>query len=100
VGSHAVARSYAAGLFGDVEIAVHPTLVEQTAEELNALFRTTSLHHRLSPAQRDTLERANRQIGERLGRPIRSSMAGVLVTARTAIGQPGPARKRAGASVA
>jgi SAM-dependent methyltransferase len=85
VGSQAVARGYAARLFEAVEIAVHPTLVEQTAEQLNALFRTTSLYHRMSPAQRDTLERANREIGERFGRPIRSSMIAVLITARSAI---------------
>jgi hypothetical protein len=82
VASQPVARSYAAGLFDDVQFAVVPMLLEQTADELNALFRTTSLYHRLSPAQRRALERANRAIGERLGRPIRSSMLTVLVTAR------------------
>jgi SAM-dependent methyltransferase len=82
VASQPVARSHAAGLFGDVEIAVVPSVVEQTADELSALFRTTSLYHRLPPAQRRALEQANREIGERLGRPIRSSMLTVLVTAR------------------
>ncbi len=82
VASQPVARSYAAGLFGDADIAVVPTVVEQTADELNALFRTTSLYHRMAPGQRRALERANREIGERLGRPIRSSMLTVLVTAR------------------
>jgi hypothetical protein len=84
LGSYAVARSYAADLFRDLEVAVQPALVEQTADELNALFRTTSVYHRLSPSQRDALERANRAIGERLGRPIRSSMVAVLVAARRA----------------
>ncbi len=87
VGSQPVARSYAAGLFRDVEIAVVPSLLEQTAGELNALFRTTSPYHRMTPAQRDALERANLAVGERLGRPIRSSMLGVLVTARRAEGE-------------
>jgi SAM-dependent methyltransferase len=82
VTSRPVARDYAAALFEDAEIAVVPSLVEQTPDELNALLRTTSLYPRLSPAQRDALEQANREIGERLGRPIRSSMLAVLVTAR------------------
>lgn len=81
VASQPVARTYAAGLFADAEIAVVPTVSEQTAEELGALFRTTSLYHRMAPAQRGALEQANREIGERLGRPIRSSMLAVLVTA-------------------
>ncbi|HET6868007.1 MAG TPA: methyltransferase domain-containing protein [Solirubrobacteraceae bacterium] len=82
VGGQPVARSYAAGLFADADIAVVPSLVEQTADELNALFRTTSPYHRMSPAQRRALEQGNREIGQRLGRPIRSSMLTVLVTAR------------------
>jgi SAM-dependent methyltransferase len=82
VASQPVARSYAAELFEDAEIAVVRSLQEQTADELNALLRTTSLYHRLSLAQRRALERANREIGERLGRPIRSSMLAVLVAAR------------------
>jgi SAM-dependent methyltransferase len=84
VANQPVARSYAADLFGEVEIAVVPMLVEQSADELNALFRTTSLYHRLSPGQRRALEQANREIGVRLGRPIRSSMLTVLVSARRA----------------
>jgi trans-aconitate methyltransferase len=84
VASQAVARSYAARLFRDVEIAVVPAFMEQTADELNALLRTTSVYHRLSPVRRRALEQANRDIGERLGRPIRSSVLAVLVTARRA----------------
>jgi SAM-dependent methyltransferase len=82
VASQPVARSYAAGLFGDVEIAVVPMVVEQTADELGAMLATTSLYHRMSPDQRRALQNANREIGERLGRPIRSSLLTVLVTAR------------------
>jgi len=84
VGGQPVARSHAAGLFDEAEVAVVPWLVEQTADELNALFRTTSPYHRMSPDQRHALEQGNREIGERLGRPIRSSMLTVLVTARRA----------------
>jgi SAM-dependent methyltransferase len=82
VSSQPVARSYAAELFDDSQIAVLPSRVEQTADELNALLRTTSLYPRLSAAQRRALEQANREIGEGLGRGIRSSMLAVLVTAR------------------
>lgn len=78
-----VARSYARALFDDVQLTVVPAFIEQTPQELNALFRTTSVYHRLSPSQRDALERANIAIGDRLGRPIRSSMLAVLVTARS-----------------
>ena len=81
VGGQPVARSYAAGLFAESEIAVVPSLMEQTADELNALFRTASPYHRMSPAERRALEHGNREIGARLGRPIRSSMLTVLVTA-------------------
>lgn len=80
--SQPVARSYAAALFDDADIAVIPTAVEQTADELNALFATTSLYLRMAPAERAALERANIAVGERLGRPIRSSLLAVLVTAR------------------
>lgn len=84
VASQPVARSYAAELFGDAEISAVPTLIEQTAEELAALFRTTSLYHRMAPAQRQALERENAAVQARLGRPIRSSMLAVLITARRA----------------
>jgi len=84
VGEQPVARPYAAALFDDVEVAVAPTLVEQTAVELNALLRTVSLYHRLPPDQRQALQNANQEIEQRLGRPIRASMLGVLVTARRA----------------
>jgi SAM-dependent methyltransferase len=79
-----VARDYAGPLFSDVEIAVAPMFMEQTADELNALLGTLSLVHRLAPDQRDALERANREFEQRLGRPIRSSLLAVLVTARVA----------------
>lgn len=86
VGSQPLARAYAADLFDDVEVAVVPGLVEQSADELNALLRTTSPYHRMSAAQQQALERANAGIEARLGRLLRSSMTAVLVTARRADG--------------
>jgi ubiquinone/menaquinone biosynthesis C-methylase UbiE len=76
------ARAEAGRLFADAQLAVVPGLIEHTGEELSAVMRTTSMWHRLSPAQRDALERENLAIYERLGRPIRSSTVAVLVSAK------------------
>jgi hypothetical protein len=59
-----------------------PTLVEHTADEINALLGTMSFWARLSPEQRDALAGENRALYERLGRPIRASTVAVLLTAR------------------
>ena len=53
LGSHDIGRDYAADLFEDLQLATVPTLVEHTADELNALLATMSLWARLSPDQRD-----------------------------------------------
>jgi SAM-dependent methyltransferase len=82
VGGHDVARSYAGDLFCEVQIASVPSVMEQTADELNALLRTASFYHRLSAAQRQALQREHVEVYERIGRPIRSSTVAVLVTAR------------------
>jgi ubiquinone/menaquinone biosynthesis C-methylase UbiE len=84
LGSHDVAEDYAGRLFGDVEVAVMPKVTEHTPDELNALLRTMSFHARLSPGQRQGLEREYEALYERLGRPIRASTVAALVTARTA----------------
>jgi SAM-dependent methyltransferase len=82
IGSHAVARQQAGRLFGGARVALVPALLEQTADELNRLLRTTSLYQRLSLEQREALEREYAEIHERLGRPIRSSTVAVVVSAR------------------
>jgi hypothetical protein len=69
-------------LFGDVQVAVMPQLVEHTPDELNALIRTMSFYARLSPSQRQALEGEYEAMYERLGRPIRASIVAALVTAR------------------
>ena len=79
-----LARPYAGPLFRDVEIAAVPMITEKSADELNALLRTTSLYPRLAPAQREALERGNREVQARVGRRIRAGMVAVLVTARRA----------------
>jgi ubiquinone/menaquinone biosynthesis C-methylase UbiE len=82
LGSYEIARSYAAALFDEVKIVTAPRLVEQTAEELNALLGTMSFWAQLSPQQRKALAAENEALHRRLGRPIRSSTVACLVTAR------------------
>jgi SAM-dependent methyltransferase len=81
VGDQDVAWSSASRLFRDVQIATVPGLLEQTADELNALLRTLSFYHQLGPSQRQALEGEHVAMYDRLGRPIRSSTVTVLVTA-------------------
>jgi ubiquinone/menaquinone biosynthesis C-methylase UbiE len=82
LGSYGIGQDYAGRLFGDVQVAVMPKLIEHTPDELNALVRTMSFYARLSPGQRQALEREHQAIYERFGRPIRASTVAALVTAR------------------
>ena len=82
LGSYGIARDYAGRLFSAVQVAVVPKLVEQTADQVNAVLRTMSFYARLSPDQRQALEREFEALYERLGRPIRASTAAALVTAK------------------
>ena len=82
LGSYDIGQNYAGRLFGDVQVAVMPRLIEHTPDELNTLVRTMSFYARLSPGQRQALEREYEAIYERLGRPIRASTVATLVTAR------------------
>jgi len=82
LGSYDIGQDYAGRLFGDVQMAVTPKLIEHTPDELNAVVRTMSFYARLSPEQRQALEREHEAIYERLGRPIRASTVTALVTAR------------------
>ena len=82
LGSYDIGQGYAGGLFGDVQMAVMPKLLEHTPDEVNAVIRTMSFYARLSPDQREALEREHEAVYERLGRPIRASVVAALVTAR------------------
>ena len=82
LGSYDIGQDYVGRLFGDVQAAVMPKLIEHTPDQLNALLRTMSFYARLSPGQRQALEREYEAIYERLGRPIRASTVAALVTAR------------------
>src|ERR1700761_1721580 len=82
LGSYDIGQDYAGALFGDVQVAVMPKLLEHTPDEVNAVIRTMSFYARLSPDQRAALEREYEAVYERLGRPIRASVVAALVTAR------------------
>jgi SAM-dependent methyltransferase len=82
LGSYDIAQGYAARLFGDVQVALMPKLVEHTPDELTALVRTMSYYARLSPGQRQALEREFAAIYQRFGRKIRASTVAALVTAQ------------------
>ena len=82
LGSYDMADDDAARLFGDVQVALVPKLVEMTASELYATIRTMSHYARLTPPQREALAQEYEAIYARLGRPIRASMVTALVTAR------------------
>ena len=82
LGSYDIGQGYVGGLFGDVQVAVMPKLLEHTPDEVNAVMRTMSFYARLSPDQREALEREHEAVYQRLGRPIRASVVAALVTAR------------------
>ena len=82
LGSYDIGREHAGRLFGDVQAAVMPKLTEHTPDELGALVRTMSFYARLSPEQRQALDREHEAIYQRFGRPVRASTIAVLLTAR------------------
>ena len=90
LGSYDIGRDYAGRLFGDVQAGVMPKLTEYTPDELGALVRTLSFYTRLSPDQRQALDREHEAIYQRLGRPIRASTIAVLLTARRRADPTGP----------
>jgi SAM-dependent methyltransferase len=82
LGDYDLARNYVSNLFKDTQIAAVPNLIEQTADELIALFRTISVYSSLSDQQRNDLEYEYKEIYNRLNRPIRSSTVTILITAK------------------
>ena len=82
LGSYDVAQNCAGRLFSNVQVAVMPRLIEQTADEVNGVIRTMSFYARLTPGQRQALEHEYEAIHARLGRPIRASTIATLVTAQ------------------
>ena len=82
LGHHDLESADAAILFDDVRFTTHHVTREQTADELWALFATTSLCQRLDPSSRERLEAEARSFVEQRGGEIRTSELAVLVTAR------------------
>jgi SAM-dependent methyltransferase len=82
LGSYDIGREYAGRLFGDAQVAVMPKLIEHTPEELGAVVRTMSFYARLSPEQRQALDREFEAIYQRSGQPVRASTIAVLLTAQ------------------
>jgi SAM-dependent methyltransferase len=84
IGRHELAVPEGARLFDDVRITTVPVFTEQTAEQLNAQLRTTSLYARIAPERREQLEAENERIVEHFEGAIRWSELAVLVTAHRA----------------
>jgi SAM-dependent methyltransferase len=82
VGSYDLAVPDAAALFGDVELTTVARRREQTADELLALFRTTSVFVGLGPERSRVLETETRRAIEGLGGTARWIEVAVLITAR------------------
>lgn len=81
VGQYDLARA-AGRLFEPARGAAVPVVMEHRAADLVALLRTLSPYHDASADQRARLEASVIAMEEELGRPIRSTTAAVLVTAR------------------
>jgi len=82
LGGYELAQASAGALFSNVQMAAVPVLIEQSADQLNALLRTMSFYARLTPAQRRALDGETLELYERFGRPIRSSTVAVVVMAQ------------------
>ena len=84
LGGYDLSRASARDLFDGVQAAYAPTVMEHTAAQLTAAFRTTAIHHRLSAAQQAAFEREVNAVAARFGPLVRSSTVAVAVTARRA----------------
>jgi hypothetical protein len=80
-GRHRLAVDEAAGLFEAAELAAMVINVEQTADEAQAFFRTTSLYFQIEPERREAFEADDRAVIERFGGTLKFSLASVLVSA-------------------
>jgi SAM-dependent methyltransferase len=69
-------------LFGPAMLTTVPRTIEQTADELWALFETTAVYHRLSASARADLRAEDERIIERHGGTLRSTQFVALVTAQ------------------
>ena len=81
-GRRHLANLDAADLFEDVDVTSHVATIEETADELLAHFRTTSLYFEIEPEHRQAFEDDDRQLIEGLGGVVTFSLATLLMTAR------------------
>jgi len=82
VGRRQLTNPDAAELFDGVDVTSDVTIIEQTADELLAHFRTTSLYFEIEPANRRELEGDHRKLIEGLGGAVTFSLATLLMTAQ------------------
>lgn len=80
-GNYDLKRDYVKQLYNGTQVAAVPNLIEQTADELTALFSTISIYSSLSEQQRADLEQEYKDIYKSLGRKIRSSTVTILIMA-------------------
>ena len=81
-GRRQLTKPDAAELFEDVDVSSHVTTIEETADELLAHFRTTSLYFEIDPANRHAFENDDRKLIEGLGGVVTFSLATLLMTAQ------------------
>ena len=80
-GRHGLAVDEAAAWFEDAELATMVIDLEQTADEAQAFFRTTSMYFQIEPERREAFEADDRAVIERFGGTVKFALASVLVTA-------------------
>jgi SAM-dependent methyltransferase len=85
-GRHGLAVPEAATLFEGVQVATVVERGEQSADELLAHLRTTSLYFMVEPARREAFEDDNRRLIESHGGTFQFTRAAVLMTARKPAG--------------
>jgi ubiquinone/menaquinone biosynthesis C-methylase UbiE len=78
---HGLAVEQAAELFDNVAVLAESVRVEETADQILALLRTTSLYFRIEEPRRPAFEADLRRLVGGLGGTVESALATVLMTA-------------------
>jgi SAM-dependent methyltransferase len=81
-GRHGLTVPEAAPWFDDIEVLSELRTVEETADDLIAHFRTTSLYFMVPADRREAFEEDDRNVVERHGGVIRTTFAALLMSAR------------------
>jgi SAM-dependent methyltransferase len=80
-GRHGMTVPEAASLFEDVEVAAEVRILHETADDVIAHLRTTSLYFMVDADRREAFEDDERRVVERHGGTLRTSLATLLMTA-------------------